>query len=342
MLADPCLTGVDTPSDKCRDVTGRAVDTHIEKVRPLHYSVSENPPAHLLGLFALQQALLAVSAPLGVSIVVAEVVCAQRDEPIKAQILSASMLMCGVATFLMNTFGVRLPIFQGPTAMYIVPLLVMSSSAEWECPATYEGLNPTDNSSILLAQLGNSTVVPARQVVLDNIARTNSPAPIFLPPPPPSRAPRGGPPPPPPFPPPPPPMCGPCRYIGPVTIVPTIVLVGLFLFKVLVKFSRPSWLVASATSACNLVLSLFLAKKKTPIPFWSPEKGFHIFWFPAHTMFSVMLSLLLGWALSAVLTVSGFFTDDASSEEYLARTDAKGDIIARASFLDVPYPGTPG
>ena len=52
-----------------------------------------------------------------------------------------------------------------------------------------------------------------------------------------------------------------------------------------------------------------------------------------------MISLLVGWALSAVLTVSGFYTDDPASEEYLARTDAKGDIVARASFFDIPYPG---
>ncbi|GFS06426.1 solute carrier family 23 member 2 [Elysia marginata] len=199
----------------------------MEKIRPLHYSISETPPFHLLGLFGLQQALLSVSAPLGVSIVVAEVVCAQKDEVIKAQILSASMLMCGVATFLMNTFGVRLPIFQGPTSMYIVPLLVMSSSPEWQCPGTYESINPVDNSSILLTVVGNNTAIPARQMILTKISR-------------------------------------------------------------------------------------------------------------------VMISLVVGWAFSGILTASGFFSDDPTSKEFLARTDAKGDIISRASVFDVPYPGKLG
>ncbi|GFN75261.1 solute carrier family 23 member 2 [Plakobranchus ocellatus] len=53
----------------------------------------------------------------------------------------------------------------------------------------------------------------------------------------------------------------------------------------------------------------------------------------------VLISVLVGWALSGILTASGYFTDDKTSNEYLARTDAKGDIIAQADFFEMPYPG---
>ena len=34
------------------------------------------------------------------------------------------------------------------------------------------------------------------------------------------------------------------RFIGPITIVPAITLVGLYIYKVTVKFSQTSWPVA--------------------------------------------------------------------------------------------------
>ncbi|KAK3750283.1 hypothetical protein RRG08_015776 [Elysia crispata] len=300
-------------------------ETDIQKIRPLHYSVSETPSFHLLVIFGLQQALLPISAPLSVATVVAEVVCAQKDEDIKAQIISASMLMSGIATILMSTFGIRLPIFQGASSMYLVPLLVMSSSTEWQCSQTSEAMNPSDNTTILMSFTDNSTTVHGRDMILNKISRLSGSLMLvgvfhFL--------------------------IGALglvgiiiRYVGPVTIVPAIILVGLHLFKVIVKFCSPSWLVASVTILFNLVFSLFFAKRKTPIPFWSSAKGFHIFWFPLHQMFPILLSILIGWTLSAVLTNSGFYTHDSTSPEYLARSDAKGDIISKASFLDIPYPG---
>ncbi|KAK3759774.1 hypothetical protein RRG08_041730 [Elysia crispata] len=201
----------------------------------------------------------------------------------------------------------------------------MSTSSEWQCPKIYEDVTGPDNTTTLLAETGNDTATPVRELIITKIAQLSGSlvlvgifhfligalglAGIII------------------------------RFIGPVTIVPAIVLVGLYLFKLIVKFCRPSWFVASVTSILNLIFSLFLANKKTPIPFWSSAKGFHIVWFPLHQMFSVMISLLVGWGLSALLTISGFYTDDSTSEEYLARTDAKGDIISKASFFDFPYPG---
>ncbi|XP_021339646.1 solute carrier family 23 member 2-like, partial [Mizuhopecten yessoensis] len=48
--------------------------------------------------------------------------------------------------------------------------------------------------------------------------------------------------------------------------------------------------------------------------------------------------------MSALMTVTGMLTDDPSKTEYLARTDARADIITTATWFKVPYPnqfGTP-
>lgn len=58
--------------------------------------------------------------------------------------------------------------------------------------------------------------------------------------------------------------------------------------------SSHSWLSSSflRTAAVTLTLSLYLGKKKTPIPAWNRTKGFHIIWYPLHQVFAVCSSLV--------------------------------------------------
>ncbi|GFR88810.1 solute carrier family 23 member 2 [Elysia marginata] len=296
-----------------------------EELKPLHYRVSDVPPAHLLVMSAWQQALINISTPLSITLVVAEVVCSQKDEVVKQQLLNASMFMVGMSTFVMSTFGVRLPIFQGPAPGFLIPLLAMSNFPEWKCPNLVEGSGGAHNGTVLLAVIGNNTMKPARDIILTKIAALSGSlmavgvmhfligatglVGVLI------------------------------RYIGPLTISPTITMVGLNLFPVVVKFIQPSMLVTCVTFGANVILALFLANNLTPIPFWTRARGFHVVWFPLHQMFSVLITILIGWAFSGVLTTVGFFTDDPTSNEFLARTDAKSSIISEAPFFDIPYPG---
>ena len=55
LLMDTYLNGDSFHHKKCLDGDDEpVVETEIGKIRTLHYSVSETPPAHLLVLFALQ------------------------------------------------------------------------------------------------------------------------------------------------------------------------------------------------------------------------------------------------------------------------------------------------
>ncbi len=44
------------------------------------------------------------------------------------------------------------------------------------------------------------------------------------------------------------------------------------------------------------------------------------------------------WALSAILTAAGAFTDDPNELGYGARADAKIEAISESSWIRVPYP----
>ncbi|BFY97984.1 hypothetical protein BsWGS_01024 [Bradybaena similaris] len=301
------------------------VELEIDIKKPLMYRISENPPVHLLVLFAIQQALLGISAPLGITMLASEVVCAQKDDALKIDILSASFFMSGLCTFAMSTFGVRLPIFQGPASPYLVPLLAMAAMPEWKCPETFQAVNPADNSTVLVAVGFNGSHVPARELILSKITALSGSlmlagvlhfligltglVGVIL------------------------------RYVGPITIVPTIVLVGLYTNRALVKFCQPSWLLTALTCLGNFILSMYLANKNTPIPIWSRTRGFHILWFPFHHAFSVLLSIIFGWLLSLVLTTAGAFTDDPSSLQYQARSDARLQVMEETDWFIFPYPG---
>ena len=57
--------------------------------------------------FLFQQGLLSLSRSLSTSLLVADILCARADEALKAKLLSTTMFMSGLCTFLQNTIGIR-------------------------------------------------------------------------------------------------------------------------------------------------------------------------------------------------------------------------------------------
>ena len=83
------------------------------------------------------------------------------------------------------------------------------------------------------------------------------------------------------------------KYIGPITIGPTIALIGLALYKVgaPVAFSGGkggSWLVAGLTIIALIIYSQFLGKKSR-----------------VFLLFPVLLAILTGWAIATIISLVG-------------------------------------
>ncbi|KAK6186214.1 hypothetical protein SNE40_008297 [Patella caerulea] len=294
------------------------------KEKPLIYSISENPPFYLTILFALQQALLPVSTSLSVSLLVAELVCARDDDEIKAQLLSTTFMMAGIATMLMCTVGVRLPIFQGPSSSYVVPLIGLMTLKEWSCPSKEDLVSIYSNSTINMTDINGRLPVP-KEIILGQLEKLQGSLMVagilHL-------------------------LIGLtglvgviARYVGPITIVPALLLAVLYMHRVTVKFAESFWGTAVATTVCGVILSLYLSGKKTPIPFWTRSRGFHIFWYPLHQVFSILISVLFGWALSAIFTNFGVLSSDPNSVQFYARTDARNQILSTNPWFFFPYPG---
>ena len=52
-----------------------------------------------------------------------------------------------------------------------------------------------------------------------------------------------------------------------------------------------------------------------------------------------MLSIVIAWAVSAIVTKAGGFSSDPKHPSYAARTDARISVLKNAKWFRFPYPG---
>ncbi|KAL3863340.1 hypothetical protein ACJMK2_005100 [Sinanodonta woodiana] len=296
----------------------------------LVYKVSDKPPVHLAVFFALQQALLSLSMSVAISLLVTDVVCAANDQAIKSRLLSSTLFMNGVTTLAMVVIGVRLPVFLGAAGDYIVPILVLGNVQKDRC--TLQGkwhsanpLNVTHLSNALNGTTSLDAASASTEMILNYIRMLEGSlilagliqffigvtglTGVLL------------------------------RYLGPVTIVTTMLLNGIYLVKACMKFIQAQWGVALLTCGVAVILSVYLEHKKTPLPFWTRDKGFHITFYPFHQVFAILIAIMVGWSTCAVLTYFNVFSSSKDAGDFLARTDARSQIIHDAKWFSVPYPG---
>ncbi|XP_067657359.1 solute carrier family 23 member 1-like [Haliotis asinina] len=289
------------------------------------FNVSDVPPIPATVTLAFQHVLQSMANLLSAAIIFSDLICASDHEEIKTKILSTTMLTTGLATFFVTTVGCRLPIFQGPSFTYVIPLITMGTMSDWRCPNQQE-LKVIYNDTSTNYTLNPRGMIPVPDdVIMSRIHTVMGSLMLaevihmligvtgcvgFL-----------------------------LRFIGPVTIVPAISLAALYLFKVTVKYSQMHWGVAFATVAIGVALSLYLRRVKIPLPFWTPKRGLHIIRSQFHTVYAVLISILIGWGLSAILTGSGVLSSDPESPQYYARTDSRTYVIRDSGWFYVPYPG---
>ncbi|KAL4231462.1 hypothetical protein ACF0H5_009039 [Mactra antiquata] len=275
------------------------------------YDVYESPPIPLTFGFALQHGLLSLSRSLSTALLVADVLCAQKDEALKARLLSTTMFMSGLCTFLQNTIGIRLPLYQGPTATYVTPLIALMSLQAWECPEVDDSV-AIDNSTeyvstiVKVQKLEGSLMIAGGLHMLVGLFGIVG---LLL------------------------------RFIGPITVVPALTLMALYVFSATVRFAKAQWGIAALTVAIALVLSFYLGKKKTPIPWYNRAKGCHIHWSQFHKMFSILIATIVAWFVSWIITAAGGYDMSEDSPDYYARTDSRMFIVDQTSWFIFPYPG---
>lgn len=297
-------------------VTGKKAEKY------LIYGVNSTPPIHITVICALQQALLSLSGQLIVSLLVAEAVCASENNVFKARLLSSTLFMSGVTTVAMNLFGTRLPLFQGASSTYIIPLLLVANIDGDFCSsesAARSYFNGTENSTVrgfpmekilnnVRAMQGSLMIAGVVHAFLGFTGLVG-----FL-----------------------------LKFVGPLTIVPALVLIFIFIVKPVLKFVEVNWGIAISTIVVAVILFLYLGKHDMPIPIWTPSGGCRVIRYPLHQVFAILISILINWMICGILTRYDVIPNDPDHYSYKARTDARIDVIENNPWITLPYPGQYG
>ncbi|KAM6168226.1 solute carrier family 23 member 1-like [Erethizon dorsatum] len=129
------------------------------------------------------------------------------------------------------------------------------------------------------------------------------------------------------------------RFIGPLTIAPTISLVALPLFDSAGNDAGIHWGISSLTVFLIVLFSQYLKNVAVPVPVYRGWKKSHTVKFYVFQVFPVLLALCLSWLLCFVLTVTNVLPSVPTAPGYMARTDSRGSILSQAPWFRFPYPG---
>ncbi|XP_063443417.1 solute carrier family 23 member 1-like [Mytilus trossulus] len=296
----------------------------IDESWKLVYKVSDSPPILLTVFFAVQQILMSLPGCVITAVLVASSVCGKEDEVLKAKLLATTIFLSGLTTFLQVTFGVRLPVFQGPTPAYVIPILALASLPEWACPTNAVGNNSTErlftmgNETFNIERLRSDYIYPRLQTLQGSLVFAG----LFH-----------------------------CligltglvglmvKFIGPITVIPTLLLIGIEFYSVVTNLCDAHWGISAITASVAIILAVYLAGWAMPLPVWTRSQGCHIIRFPLQQVLAILLSMMIGWSVSAIMTSTNSISDDPNSEQYKARADYGIRTINKTPWFYVPYPG---
>uniref|UniRef100_A0A674INI3 Solute carrier family 23 member 1-like n=1 Tax=Terrapene triunguis TaxID=2587831 RepID=A0A674INI3_9SAUR len=129
------------------------------------------------------------------------------------------------------------------------------------------------------------------------------------------------------------------RFIGPLTIAPTITLVALPLFNSAGDEAGSHWGISAMTIFFIVLFSQYLKNVPVPLPSYQGFRKCHFSKVYLFQIFPVLLGLAITWLICFALTVSNAFPSDSAVYGYVARTDIKGDVLSQAPWFRIPYPG---
>ncbi|KAL4228724.1 hypothetical protein ACF0H5_011767 [Mactra antiquata] len=304
--------------EKEKDVTSEVKETpevDIEEECPILYKIQESPSILLTIFFATQQSLISIAGSLVLPLLVAQAACALDSGDLIRTLLSSTLFLSGLTTLLQVTVGVRLPVYQGPSGSYAIPIIALNNIDPTRCSIN---ISATINSTVTEEDLKDELInLRVREMMgplilagfIHFLIGATGLVGILL------------------------------KYIGPITIVPTILLIGIYIVNPALDYVQVHWGIAFMTWAIGVILTLYLRHWPMVIPMWSREKGCHTIRYPLHQVFAILISIIIGWSVCGIMTAAGAFPDDKKDIMYKARTDARSDDIVNSPWIYIPHPG---
>ncbi|ELK35565.1 PREDICTED: solute carrier family 23 member 1 isoform X1 [Myotis davidii] len=300
----------------CDDGQGRKKDGQHRSPgsSDLAYGILDIPPWYLCIILGIQHFITALGGLVAVPLILAKGLCLQHDPLTQSYLISTMFFISGICTLLQVFFGVRLPILQGGTFAFVAPSLAMFSLPTWKCPEWTLNASQVNTSSPEFTEEWQKRIRELQGVIMAascfQMLLGFSGLVGYL-----------------------------MRFIGPLTIAPTISLVALPLFDSAGNDAGAHWGIAAMTIFLIMLFSQYLKHIPVPVPLYGRQEKCHTASVHLFQLFPVLLALCISWLLCFALTETNTLPSAPTAYGYLARTDTKGDVLNQAPWFRFPYPG---
>ncbi|XP_064153583.1 solute carrier family 23 member 2 [Anguilla rostrata] len=276
------------------------------------YTIEDTPPWYLCIFLGLQHYLTCFSGTIAVPFLLVEAMCVGFDQWATSQLIGTIFFCVGITTLLQTTFGCRLPLFQASAFAFLAPARAILSLDKWKCNDTAV---PVLNSTELMhtehiwhpriREIQGAIIVSSLIEVC--IGALGLPG-VLL------------------------------KYIGPLTITPTVALIGLSGFQAAGERAGKHWGIAMLTIFLVLLFSQYARNVQLPLPIYRAKKGWTSYRLQLFKMFPIIMAILVSWLLCFIFTVTDVFPPEKEKYGFYARTDARQGVLAAAPWFKVPYP----
>ncbi|XP_038136382.1 solute carrier family 23 member 2 [Cyprinodon tularosa] len=308
----PQLTDIAEPHNN--ESLGQTMDQEIDLV----YSLNDRPAWYLCILLGFQHYVLAFGGIIAVPLILAEPLCIADNNEAKSQLISTIFFVSGLCTLLQTTIGIRLPILQGATFNFMTPTLAILALPKWQCPVPDAHAMQLKNGSTPLTGEKLDEIWMSRICEIQGAILVASLFQIFLG--------FSG-------------LVGfVLKYIGPLTIAPTINLIGLSLFIEAGKKCGSHWGIAALTVGLILLFSQYLSKVNVPM-FAYKDRKWKVFQYPLFKLFSALFGMCGAWLVCFLLTAFDVLPLNSTEYGFSARTDINLNAVTNSPWFHMPYPG---
>ncbi|XP_072289835.1 solute carrier family 23 member 2 [Eucyclogobius newberryi] len=276
------------------------------------YTIEDTPPWYLCVFLGMQHYLTCFSGTIAVPFLLVEAMCVGFDQWATSQLIGTIFFCVGITTLLQTTLGCRLPLFQASAFAFLAPARAILSLDKWKC-------NQTDISSMNTTELFHTEhiwhprireiqgAIIVSSMVEVCIGALGLPG-LLL------------------------------KYIGPLTITPTVALIGLSGFQAAGERAGKHWGIAMLTIFLVLLFSQYARNVQFPLPIYKPKKGWTTYRLQVFKMFPIIMAILVSWFMCFIFTVTDVFPPTKDKYGFYARTDARQGIVAAAPWFKIPYP----
>ncbi|XP_069055420.1 solute carrier family 23 member 1 isoform X1 [Pleurodeles waltl] len=278
----------------------------------LIYKIEDVPPWYLCLLLGLQHYLTCFSGTIAIPFLLAEALCVGKDQYTVSQLIGTIFTCVGITTLIQTTFGVRLPLFQASAFAFLVPAKSILSLDKWKCPPEEEiygnwtvPLNTSHVWQPRIREIQGAIIVSSIVEVI--IGFVGLPGALL-------------------------------SYIGPLTVTPTISLIGLSVFQAAGERAGSHWGISILSLVLIILFAQYLRNVNLILPGYKCGTGFKLFRIQIFKMFPIIMAIMVVWLLCYILTLTNVFPSDPNASGYKARTDARGEIMSSAPWFRFPYP----